>query len=68
MRRVAFHAIFVAGVTQVKSASNALYLARREPEGLALLYIAVAVSVAIASTLLSRGLIRRRPARQLSTT
>jgi HEAT repeat protein len=61
LRRVAFHAIFIAGVTQIKSASNALYLARREPEGLALLYIAVAVTVAVASFALSRGLIYRRP-------
>jgi len=61
LRRIAFHALFLAGVTQIKSASNALYLARREPEGLALLYIAVAVTIAVASALLSRGLTYRRP-------
>ncbi|MFH1812256.1 MAG: Npt1/Npt2 family nucleotide transporter [Pseudomonadota bacterium] len=61
LRRMAFHAVFVAGVTQVKSASNALYLSRRDPEGLALLYILVAVTVAVASALLSRSLHGRRP-------
>jgi len=61
LRRVGFHAVFVAGVTQVKSASNALYLAHRDPGGLAYLYIALAATVALASFVVSRGLARRRP-------
>lgn len=61
LRRVGFHAVFVAGVTQVKSASNALYLAHRDPGGLAYLYIALAVTVALASFIVSQGLARQRP-------
>ncbi|MBN2361767.1 MAG: hypothetical protein JXR83_20110, partial [Deltaproteobacteria bacterium] len=61
LRRVVFHAVFVAGVTQVKSASNALYLAHRDPAGLAYLYVALAATVVVASFVVSRALARRRP-------
>lgn len=61
LRRVLFLTVFIGGVTQVKSATNALYLSHREPSGLALLYILVALSVALASYMLSRSLATRSP-------
>jgi HEAT repeat protein len=55
-----FHAVFVGGVTVIKSGTNALFLSRADPSLLPLLYAAVAVVVTLATTLLAR-LITRRP-------
>lgn len=61
LRRMFFLTVFIGGVTQVKSATNALYLSHREPSGLAQLYLLVALSVAAVSYLLSRSLASRPP-------
>ena len=61
LRRVLFLTVFIGGVTQVKSATNALYLSHRDPNGLAQLYLLVALSVAVVSYLLSKSLATRPP-------
>ena len=61
LRRVIFLTVFIGGVTQVKSATNALYLSNRDPSGLAQLYIFVALSVAFVSYFLSRKLATHSP-------
>ncbi len=59
-----FHVLFVAGVTIIKSSTNALFLSRADPTRLPLLYAAVAVVVTLATTVLAR-LLSTRPLRQL---
>jgi HEAT repeat protein len=59
----AFHVVFVGGVTVIKSGTNALFLSRADPARLPLLYTAVAVVVALATTVLARLLTRRPLAR-----
>ena len=59
-----FHAVFVGGVTLVKSGTNALFLSRADPALLPLLYAAVAVVVTIATAVLTK-LLSRRPLKQL---
>ncbi|MBM4280104.1 MAG: cyclic nucleotide-binding domain-containing protein [Deltaproteobacteria bacterium] len=59
-----FHVVFVGGVTVIKSGTNALFLSRADPAHLPLLYAAVAVVVALATTLLAR-LLTRRPLTKL---
>ena len=59
-----FHVLFVAGVTIIKSSTNALFLSRADPTHLPLLYTAVAVVVTLATTVLARLLVTR-PLRQL---
>jgi hypothetical protein len=54
LRAAGFHALFVAGVTIIKSATNALFLSRADPVHLPWLYGAVAVGVAMATILVSR--------------
>lgn len=66
LRAALWHVIFVAGVTVIKSGTNALYLARADPQRLPLLYVAVAVVVALATSGLARLLSRSPPARVLS--
>ena len=59
-----FHAVFVGGVTVIKSGTNALFLSRAEPSLLPLLYAVVAVVVSVATAVLAR-MLGRRPLRQL---
>lgn len=59
-----FHAVFVGGVTVIKSGTNALFLSRAEPSLLPLLYAVVAIVVTIATAVLAR-MLGRRPLRQL---
>ncbi|MCK7482818.1 MAG: hypothetical protein M0C28_41135 [Candidatus Moduliflexus flocculans] len=60
-----FYFFFVAQVVMVKSASNALFLSRHNPQHLPYLYIGVALAVAIAVAFASRTLAdpRRRSLR-----
>ena len=51
-----WHAVFVAAVTMTKSASNAVFLARAEPRDLPLLYVAVAILVALFTSLVAKML------------
>jgi HEAT repeat protein len=60
----AFHVAFVAGVTIIKSGTNALFLSRADPRTLPLLYAAVAIVVTLATTALARLLVTR-PLRKL---
>ncbi|MBI5498080.1 MAG: cyclic nucleotide-binding domain-containing protein [Deltaproteobacteria bacterium] len=62
VRAAAFHAAFVGSVTALKCATNALYLAHRPPEGLAQLYISVAVLMALTTVMLAGPLARYTPA------
>ncbi|MCC7385016.1 MAG: HEAT repeat domain-containing protein [Deltaproteobacteria bacterium] len=56
LRAALFHAILVSGITTVKSATNALYLARRDPRDLPYLYLATAAVVALVTFYLARRL------------
>ena len=47
VRAAIFNFLFVAGVTGLKSATNALYLARRDPSDLPYLYFGTAITVAV---------------------
>ncbi|MFZ9888204.1 MAG: cyclic nucleotide-binding domain-containing protein [Myxococcota bacterium] len=62
LRAAIWHALFVAAVTVAKSASNAVFLARAEPRSLPLLYVVVAVAVALTMWACTR-LLRRFNAR-----
>ena len=66
LRAALWHVIFVAGVTVIKSGTNALYLARADPQRLPLLYVAVAVVVALCTSGLATLLSRSPPARVLT--
>lgn len=68
IRASLYHAVFVGAVVVLKSATNALYLAHAPPEGLASLYIAVAIGVAIFTVLLAGPLGRWSPRRLLDRT
>ncbi len=63
-----FYFFFVAHVVMVKSASNALFLARHDPRNLPYLYIGVAILVAVIVLFASRTLAdpRRRALRLVS--
>jgi hypothetical protein len=65
-RAAAFHGVFVGAVVTLKSSTNALYLANRPPEGLAALYVAVAVLMALTTAALAGPLSGRSPRRQLA--
>ncbi len=56
MRAALFHFALVFGITAVKIATNALYLARRDPRDLPYLYLATAIVIAAVSTLVARRL------------
>lgn len=56
LRAAIFHLILVAGITALKSATNALYLARRDPRDLPYLYLATAAVVAVVTVYLARRL------------
>lgn len=62
LRAALWHGLFVAAVTMVKSASNAVFLARADPAGLPLLYVVVAGLVALTTGVVSR-LLRQRSTR-----
>lgn len=66
VRIALWHAVFVASVTMLKSASNAVFLARADPRDLPLLYVAVAVAVALVTSALSRLLSRQSVRRAFS--
>ncbi len=66
LRATAWHCVFVGAVTIVKSGTNALYLARSDLSLLPLMYVAVAVVVGIATSVLARLLVRRTPAQVLT--
>ncbi len=66
LRAALWHGLFVAAVTVVKSASNAVFLARADPRALPLLYVVVAGLVAVATGSLGR-LLRRVHARRVTT-
>jgi len=63
-----FHAVFVGSVTLIKSGTNAVFLAREDPHRLPLLYVAVAIVVWVATSLLARSLRKLPPARVLNPT
>jgi HEAT repeat protein len=65
LRAALWHVIFVGSVTIIKSGTNALYLARADPQKLPLLYVAVAVLVGLVTSILARLLSRHPPARVL---
>jgi hypothetical protein len=56
-----FHLLFVAGVTVIKSGTNALYLARTDTSQLPFLYAVVALVVAAATSWLARLQTRMHP-------
>lgn len=56
LRAAIFNFVFVASVTALKSATNALYLARRDPEGLPYLYLGTALVVTVVTFILGRRL------------
>src|SRR5690606_3589051 len=66
LRAALWHGLFVAAVTVLKSASNAVFLARADPRTLPLLYVVVAAVVALATAGVSRQL-RRLPSRRVAT-
>lgn len=66
LRAALWHVIFVGAVTVIKSGTNALFLARADPQRLPLLYVAVAVVVALTTSLLARLLTTSSPARVLT--
>lgn len=66
LRAALWHVIFVGAVTVIKSGTNALFLARADPQRLPLLYVAVAVVVALSTSALARLLTRSPPARVLT--
>lgn len=66
LRAALWHVVFVGAVTIIKSGTNALYLARADPQKLPLLYVAVAVLVGLVTSGLARLLARSPPARVLS--
>ncbi len=57
IRAAIFHGVLVAGITAVKIATNALYLARRDVRDLPYLYLATALSVAAVTVALARRLV-----------
>ncbi|MBI2377016.1 MAG: hypothetical protein HYV07_23650, partial [Deltaproteobacteria bacterium] len=59
IRAALFHFAFVASVTAMKSASNALFLARRDPNELPWLYLATAAVITLLTTYLGRRLGRQ---------
>jgi HEAT repeat protein len=65
LRAALWHIVFVGAVTIIKSGTNALYLARADPQRLPLLYVAVAVLVGLVTSGLARLLSRRPPAQVL---
>lgn len=56
LRSALFFFVFVAGVTVVKSATNALFLARRDPRDLPYLYLFTALVVTLATWGVGRAL------------
>lgn len=58
LKAAAFFFVFVAGVTSFKSATNALFLARRDPTDLPYLYLATALAVTVVTVGLGRQLAR----------
>jgi Cyclic nucleotide-binding domain len=54
LRAAGYHALFVAGVTIVKSATNAMFLSRADPVHLPWLYGAVAIGVALVTIIVTR--------------
>jgi AAA family ATP:ADP antiporter len=66
LRAALWHVIFVGAVTIIKSGTNALYLARADPQRLPLLYVAVAIVVGLTTSVLARLLSRSSPARVLT--
>ncbi|MEM7679176.1 MAG: hypothetical protein AAF449_24620, partial [Myxococcota bacterium] len=58
LRVAAFFFFFVAGVTITKSATNALFLTRRDPQDLPYLYLCTAVAVTVVTVALGRRLVR----------
>ncbi len=56
LRAAIFHFAFVAAVTGLKSATNAVYLARREPSDLPWLYLGTAAIVTVVTGYLSKRL------------
>lgn len=59
MRAAIFHFALVASITGVKIATNALFLARRDPRDLPYLYLATAFVIAAVSTVVARRLTHR---------
>ena len=59
MRAAIFHFALVASITGVKIATNALFLARRDPRDLPYLYLATAFVIALVSTVVARRLTHR---------
>jgi len=57
MRAAMFHFLLVAGITAFKIATNALYLAHRDPRDLPYLYLATAGVIAVISMLVARRLV-----------
>lgn len=66
LRAALWHVVFVGAVTIIKSGTNALYLARADPQKLPLLYVAVAILVGLVTSGLARLLARSPPARVLT--
>jgi HEAT repeat protein len=66
LRAALWHVIFVGAVTVIKSGTNALFLARADPQRLPLLYVAVAIVVALSTSALARLLTKSPPARVLT--
>lgn len=56
LRAATFNFVFVASVTALKSATNALYLARRDPQDLPYLYLGTALVVTVVTFILGRRL------------
>lgn len=53
-----FSLVFVAGVTAMKSATNALFLARRDPRDLPYLYLATALAITLVTVYIGQRLTR----------
>ena len=66
LRAAVYHAVFVAAVTVLKSATNALYLAHQSANGLPMLYMLVSAGMVVLTLLLAGPLARRPPRWQLS--
>jgi hypothetical protein len=66
LRATLFHAVLVGAIAILKSAANALFVARCPPSWLALNYVAVAGVVTLVTILLA-GPLARRPPRRLLT-
>lgn len=58
LRAATFFFLFVAGVTAIKSATNALFLVRRDPRDLPYLYLATALAITLVTAYVGKRLTR----------